>query len=502
MAHKIAICITTYNRPDVLLRGLQEQMKHLPVGVDVEARIFIVDDGSNDRPDQDEIGNIVVVPNSPFETEYFRFTENKGIAAAKNKCLEMADNWGADHIFLFDSDTWPKVDDWWKPYVESKEPHLMYIFTKFATDDKNGHNLRDCVEIYRDSEIVAYNHVRGCLLYIDRKVLEAVGGFDTRYGKAMFEHSDWSNRIHNAGLTSFRIMDVLGSNELIYSMDEHRAVASSIAADERRNGLLNNRQMHTASLTSSDYCDYGEGSMLGTSVRQAAVGMKRMSDALRKKDRNVILTNFFTSTPDFQRKNTNWKADMDAILPLKTSVAQYNREFVLLHDCFDLPNKVECTIDPYFNRIYRAWEYLKNNPDIDKVFMVDATDVIILNDPFPHMEYGKIYVGDEPTVVGNRWMLQHTVSATYRRFLMNNQRRPLMNIGILGGSRSDVMQLLQRIFTHYCDNLMANDDSMVIFNYLCYTEFKDKIVHGTGLVNNQFKSFKPTAERKEWFNHK
>lgn len=477
---KIAITITTFNRPAILLRGLAEQMKYLPIGPDIEAKIFIVDDGSSEQVDERELSKILVIPNSPFESTYFKQIENKGIAAAKNKCLELADEWGADHIFLFDSDTWPRVQGWEQPYITSKEPHLMYIFEQFATAGKGGHNLSDCVEIYRDSEKVAYSHVRGCMLYVDRKVLDVVGGFDERYGKAMFEHTDFSNRIHNAGLTSFRVMDVPDSQSLIYAMDEYREAQSSISREERSAGLASNRARWTASMTSTEYCEY----------RTELSG-----------DRDIVLTSYFTSAPDFQRKNQNWAADYSAIEPLINSVTKQGIDVVLLHDCFDLPNRVECTMDPYWNRFLRAYEYLRDNPDVRRVFMTDATDVTMLNNPFGRMDPRKIYCGDEKALLGCRWISERAWLDPYRQFVRMNRNLRLLNVGLLGGSRKDVMMVLHDMLTLYADSKMKVND-MVAFNYLMRGKYADRLAHGTGLVNNRFKSFEPTAEAAEWFMHK
>jgi hypothetical protein len=359
----------------------------------------------------------------------------------------------------------------------------MYIFEKFANDGPNGHNLSDCVEIYRDSKIAAFSHVRGCMLYLDRKVLDVVGGFDERYGKAMFEHTDYSNRIHNSGLTSFRVMDVIGSNELIYSMDEHREVASSISRIERSNGLAVNRARHTASLTSKEYCHY-KSDLSGT--------------------RDIVLTSYFTSAPDFQRKDSYWQPEFEKINALKNSVSAFDLEFVLLHDCFaGKPNRVECTFDPYWNRFLRAYEYLRENEDVRRVFMVDATDVTMLNNPFTddRMDPRKIYVGDEKAVLGCKWIRDRAWLDPFRLFVMNNRNMQLLNCGIIGGSRESVMMLLHEVLTVYADSKMRVND-MVAFNYVVRTKYADRIAHGTGLVNNRFKSFEPTPEGKEWFMHK
>lgn len=122
---KIGIGITTHNRYDVYQNTLEHITKLAPKG----AEIVVVDDASDE-----------VVPEATY-----RFTINAGIARAKNKCLELLQD--CDHIFLFDDDTYPLIEDWHVPYVYNKEPHLCYIFKNFT----NRH-LGDCHELYRSTD--------------------------------------------------------------------------------------------------------------------------------------------------------------------------------------------------------------------------------------------------------------------------------------------------------------------------------------------------------------
>src|SRR5690606_4684793 len=97
MTNQIGIGLTTHNRRDVLKKSLSFHKKHLPKG----AKLIVVDDAS-------EI---------PVKGVDFRFEHNAGIAASKNKCIELLE--GCEHIFLFDEDCWPITDDWHLPYINS-----------------------------------------------------------------------------------------------------------------------------------------------------------------------------------------------------------------------------------------------------------------------------------------------------------------------------------------------------------------------------------------------
>lgn len=196
---RIGIGVTTRNRPEVFRETIEHIHKYVPAG----AVVVVVDDAS-DRP---------------VEGATFRFTRQAGIARAKNKCLELLADEGVEHFFLFDDDCHPIVDEWWRPYVESPEPHLMYAWgdVHFQTD-----------------ELVGYVWPKGCMLYAHRRVLERVGGMDPRFGVWGLEHMSWSDRIHAAGLTTCRYQDVPGSEKLFRALDrEDPSFPSSVPLETR-----------------------------------------------------------------------------------------------------------------------------------------------------------------------------------------------------------------------------------------------------------------------------
>lgn len=210
---RIGIGVTTRNRPDVLARALEAWEKYLPDG----AEFVLVDDASDE----------------PVEGATYRFEQNAGVARAKNKVLELLTERDVEHLFLFDDDTFPIADRWWEPYVASPEPHLM-----FAWGDVH----------YRTDELVGYQWPKGCALYVERRVLDRVGGMDPVFGLWGCEHMSWSDRIHNAGLTTCRYQDVPDSHELIQSLDRWGEVASSVPLEIRE-------QANVAALDAARYSD-------------------------------------------------------------------------------------------------------------------------------------------------------------------------------------------------------------------------------------------------------
>lgn len=221
----IGIGITTHNRPDLLARALEAHEKHLPEG----ATLVVVDDASE----------------TPAERADFRFERQAGIARAKNKCLELLVDAGCEHLFLFDDDTWPEADDWWKPYVESAEPHLMYTFAAERLSEADG--------------VAEYPGPNGVMLYVERRVLDKVGGMDPRFGIWGHEHISWSDRIFSAGLTTFRYQDIADHDDLIYACDERERIEQTVP---RRVRARADHELVALKRHTSEYIDFRQGAPL------------------------------------------------------------------------------------------------------------------------------------------------------------------------------------------------------------------------------------------------
>src|SRR5690606_29642127 len=295
----IGVGITTRNRLDAFEKTYKEISRLTP-----GAKIVVVDDAST----------------KPVPEATYRFDKNVGIARAKNKCLELLQD--CEHIFLFDDDIYPLEEEWWRPYVESPEPHLMWIF-----DRPDGVTKRQVEILYQDSQHVAYHATRGAMLYVHRSVLDRVGGMDPAFGAWGWEHASWSDRIHAAGLTTLRCADVGNSEDLFWSMDQHNEVKSTATDEAKRFSSGPGLELRMESRHSDKYVEYREL-------------------------RNVVVTTLFTKQMDPQRNN-HMKADVKMLSGLHTSLR--GQPLVVLHDSLQsprLPNtafvEVETSINPYF----------------------------------------------------------------------------------------------------------------------------------------------------------
>lgn len=464
-APRIGVGISTHNRRVTADETIEEWRRRLPAG----AVMVVVDDASE----------------VPFPDADYRFEETAGVARTKNKCLELLDGLGVEHIFLSDDDIYPLVDDWWEPYVACTEPHLMWMFDK-PRSDPGGTQLR---ELYRNEEIVAYHATRGCLLYVERRVLDVVGGMDPAFGTWGWEHTSWSDRVHMAGLTTARYMDVVNSGGMFHSMDREGEVTSTASDEARAFSDGPGLELRMMSRHSSHYIEFRE-------------------------QRDAVLTCLMTDHNDPQRTG-KMRNDPSMVEDLRTSLSiSPDTGLVVIHTGNLVVKGAEMVpvkqrFNVYFERWLHYYQWLREHREVRFVWCVDATDVQMVRDPFPEMEPGHLYLGWEPKTLRDEWMLRQHPDATLQEWMRGNPNLPLLNMGVVGGDRDTVMSfahyIVQFWFDDHIDWIMGWEKSragvgdMATGNYVAYTQFGDELSSGPH-VTNVFKSntVSPTA----WWKHR
>lgn len=467
---RIGIAITTHNRPEVLKRAIEQHVKHLPSG----ALMVVIDDGSKPA---------AIVPDN---VKLVRHDQSRGIVASKNASLTALVDAGCEHLFLWDDDAWPIADNWHLPYIESHEPHLAYQFLDLAGRNK----LNDMAVLYRDDKHIAYTGQRGVMLYYHRRAIDKVGGFDPVYGRGMYEHPDLALRIHNAGLSTWAFADVVGSEKLIHSMDEYEEVARSIPRPERESLAKANARIYSARRDSgySGYAPY-------------------------RQQNDVVITSLLTSQPDPQRK-VKMAADA-ALLQVWARSIRGAKAIVLADELATAPEGVTLqsvpvlNMSPYFARWVHIYQHLRAHPEYRFVWCTDGTDVEMLREPWTEMEQGKIYVGSEHKTYAEEWMKVNHHGKAYSDFLEQHRDEQLLNAGLLGGSREDVMEFAHRIIrqhhlieSHRFWKMETAPTTLVDMGAfgMVAKSFGDKVVTGPK-VHTIFKS-EGFGKEVAWFKHK
>lgn len=215
---KVAICITTRNRPESFSRVLTACMKY-------GHKIFVVDDASD----------------GPYCKADYRFNERVGIPRAKNKCIELAMDYGAEHIFLLDDDCIPMMPHSFESYINSDLNHACYTFA-YKGRDRSGYT--------------SYPLVNGCMMYYRRICFETVGGFDIEYGLGKYEHIEYSRRIYNVGLTPDRFIDIKDNVGLFDCLDDGSRIERSFNTDEMSSLLQQGKKKFMQTFASKEFKPY------------------------------------------------------------------------------------------------------------------------------------------------------------------------------------------------------------------------------------------------------
>lgn len=386
---RIAVAMITHRRPDLAQKNYAKWAERSPAGTP----IIVVDDGSPKPPDCATL----ILP------------ENRGIAAASNAALGELMKTKADHFFLVNDDVEPTGEDWHRPYTDAGEPHLMRIFTR---------NHWPKV-LHQDENVTAYTAPRGCFLYVQRHVVDAVGGFYEGYGRYGGEHVDWSRRIHEAGHTAFMWQDATQAHS-IDCLDDGGRIKSTMDSAGKAD-LEASYGVYESRAGDTDYVGYGW--------------------------RDVVVGSWFTTKTDPQR-NQKAKASLDPVKAWAGSSSKWGDPILFTDVDASLDNADVNVVNPhtgvYGERWVHAYRWLRDHPEVRFAWLTDTTDVTCLHDPFT-IQRGTLYTGSEPALVGMEWMRAHHTGRQYETLWSEHSHKPLLNAGLLGGERHIVMDVVSRI---------------------------------------------------------
>lgn len=152
-----------------------------------------------------------------------------GVAANKNTGIELLmDSHNVEHLFLSDDDIWPLYPQSLDKHADLSYkgvavPHSMVNWGRHRLVDPGaGHMGPGTRSVWK--------WPRGSMLYMHRDVIYTVGGMVEEFGPGGHEHVEYSQRIHNAGLTpapfispaSYATRNGLGASALWHAEDMPR----------------------------------------------------------------------------------------------------------------------------------------------------------------------------------------------------------------------------------------------------------------------------------------
>jgi hypothetical protein len=148
---------------------------------------------------------------------------------------------------------------------------------------------------------------------------------------------------------------------------------------------------------------------------------------------------------------------------------------------------------PYVARWDRVSEFLSTIDD-ELVWVSDGTDVVMLREPWSTMKHNTLYVGSEPETVGFWWMKEAHQDPTALSWIESNSSLPLLNAGLVGGSREVVIDFINDL--RIALDKYPDGSDMAVFNMVAHNR-----PHVTGSqVHTTFRSF--TDNGVAWWMHK
>ncbi len=242
----------------------------------------------------------------------------------------------------------------------------------------------------------------------------------------------------------------------------------------------------------------------------------------------LIMSCHITGIYDVNRSGTLVDNDYGLVKDWAESVSALKLKGIIFHNnfsqltCDKYKNAyisfVKIKYNPIFNpNVYRYQVYhdflTKYAAQIENVFVTDVSDVVLVNNPLTDPLFlahpDALFCGDEPKMLDNEWMKDHSSHLRskiedYAEYEATFEKETLLNCGIIGGNIAVMQDFIKKLtFIHQqynYDNETAYTGDMGAFNYLARTQFNDQLIHGSP-VNTVFKMYE--NERTDcWFRHK
>lgn len=242
-----------------------------------------------------------------------------------------------------------------------------------------------------------------------------------------------------------------------------------------------------------------------------------------KVESNIVISEFIVNMKDPFKNTDNHGINIsDIVAPQAKSLFEHSVPYYVLtnggsqegpagthivhQDLFNhFPN-----LSLYFHRILMAYDFLQAHPEINKAALTDANDVTMLNYPFDNVKENVLYMGDEDFYIfGTQTITDRREIEFIDDFIVENGLLPTLNLGVIVGTRSVLLEYLGIMVKIITDTQLAvakgnssyqlSELEMALSNYVAYHYFNNRLVHGRAITTILDGMQKPSSA---WFKHK
>ena len=248
---------------------------------------------------------------------------------------------------------------------------------------------------------------------------------------------------------------------------------------------------------------------------------QRQIELNRDSKNDVILTSYFTSREDFQRKKTMSPNRVRYMLEWLESVRDLGMRAVVFHDQLDPafclrvmqyhPGVSFVHVPPPLTRttndarFYSYLNHLRSQRDLSHVILTDISDVKFQRNPFELMRLlgNWLYIGTDidffPNMQSQRWISErlegcfgsHTPSHAPLKPLMTQDT--VFNAGVIGGSLHVILTLLELLVQYLDTTPTSLNCNMPAVNFVVHRYFHKQVFTGFPLTS-RFLSFQSSPK--------
>lgn len=423
---RFGVAVSTHRRRRVLAQTLPKVLDSLPVDTPV---VLTCDDAGTYRNAVEDWAGAV---DAILQTK-------PGVYSSKNAGLEwlITRRPAVEHLFLLDDDVHPKEGvDPWTPYIQGPEPHYAHSW--------------GLTVVHRDKTVVATTRSGGTVLYTTRQLVEAVGGMSANFGTWGHEHWNWSDRVHNQGLTANRYQDLPAAYDGDLWVEYDRPGNEPPGFDGGTK---------TAAQVAENKAKWSEWE------RIRATDVSFVEYRARTPLKHVVAAYYRAVDPQTGKPFPGFGRDQLRPLASTVAAAKYrlhvltNAVVALTHPAKggskSLPGNIEFHAVDLTDGVPVDWQRWFHLRDLlaelrrelgglrgVEVWHLDATDVAMVNPP-EHVA-GRLYCGWEPTTMACKWVarqLREMPDQLAAQF-QGLEDQTLLNPGVLGGDAEQLAQFV------------------------------------------------------------
>lgn len=203
---------------------------------------------------------------------------------------------------------------------------------------------------------------------------------------------------------------------------------------------------------------------------------------------DIILTNYFTTKNDPQRKKSRPKDNSDLVNSWVKTLSKLELNGIIFYDSLSdkfikehsndyvsfVPYEIKTNWSLNDERFLCWYEFIKNNEHYNRIVTTDLFDVSFNKNPFDVItDKNKLYVGcNGKRIIGRNSYVSKKMIKIYKTVQYKN--KVSVNAGAIGGYRKNLLLLFSRMLKEFEMYNFKMNMNMSVYNKCVYDLFSEK----------------------------